>query len=176
MDFLELAAKRQTCRSFADKPVEHEKLEKIVEAGRLAPSACNSQPWSFWVAENPEAVEAVAAAAQQLGANAYVAGARAFVVVAEEFALLKPVLRSIVQSQYFAQWDLGQATAYLCLEAETQGLGTCQISIFDREKIAAALGMPPEQQIASLIAVGYPADGAVRAKDRKPLADVARFV
>ncbi|MDR3038318.1 MAG: nitroreductase family protein, partial [Candidatus Adiutrix sp.] len=124
-DFLELAAARQSCRDFADRPVEHDKLVKCVTAARLAPSACNSQPWSFVVVEDPRVVPEVAKCSQQLGINEYISGAKAFFVVLEEHAVLMPRLRAFIDSRYFAPGDLGGAVLSLCLAAESLGLGTC---------------------------------------------------
>jgi nitroreductase len=175
-DFLELCLRRQSCRSFADKPVEHEKLLKCVDAGRYAPSGCNSQPWSFVVAETADVVAEVAKCGQQMNMNPFLAGAQAFIVVLEEHAVLAPVVRHMIDSQYFAKGDLGAAVAHICLEAETQGLGTCIIGVYDRERICKALDIPIGKQFAALIAVGYPADGKVRPKSRKPLEEITRFV
>ena len=175
-DFLELCTTRQSCRNFADKPVEHEKLLKCVEAARLTPSACNSQPWEFIVVEDPEIVPEIAKCTQNLGINEYISGAKAFFIVLEKHAVLMPVIRKIIDSQYFAKGDLGAATVYLTLAAEAQGLGTCINGIFNREKICELVGLPKEQQIFMVIAVGYAADKDVRPKLRKPLEDIVRFV
>lgn len=175
-DFMELCLRRQSCRSFADRPVEHEKLVCCVEAARLAPSGCNSQPWSFIVVEKPELVSEVAKCAQQLGLNAYISGAHAFFVVLEEHAKLMPQLKCIIDSQYFAQGDIGAAAAYLCLEAESLGIGTCMLGIYDREKISSLLDIPQGKQIRALIAAGYPENEAVRNKARKPLEEIVRFL
>ena len=176
MDFLELCARRQSCRNFEKRPVEHEKLLKCVEAGRLAPSACNSQPWSFVVAESPEVVAEAAKCGQQLGLNVFLSNASAVIVVLEEHAVLVPTLRSILDSQYFAKRDSGNAVMQICLAAEEQGLGTCIIGAYDREKLCTLLDIPAEKQFSAFIAVGYPADTTVRPKMRKPLEDIARFV
>ena len=175
-DFMELALRRQGCRKFSDKTVEHEKLVRCVEAARLAPSACNSQPWGFVVVETPEKVAAVAKCAQQMGVNAFTDDAKAFFIVMEEHAVLMPMLRKIVDSQTYARQDLGGAVVYLCLEAESQGLGTCPIGLFDRETLCGILDIPKEKCITLMIAVGYPAEDKVRAKTRKPVEDIARFV
>jgi len=175
-DFLDLAAARQSCRDFADRPVEHDKLVKCVEAARLAPSACNSQPWSFVVVEDPRVVPEVAKTSQVLGINEYIAGARAFFVVLEEHAVLMPRLRTFLDSQYFARSDLGGVLLSLCLEAESLGLGTCILGLYDREKLSALLNLPLETRFAGLVAVGYPADPKTRAKVRKPLDTLIRFV
>jgi len=156
--------------------VEHEKLVKCVEAARLSPSACNSQPWSFVVVEDPALVPEVAKCSQQLGVNEYIAGARAFIVVLEEHAVLMPKLRAFLDSQYFARSDLGGALLSLCLEAESVGLGTCILGLYNRERLCELLNIPLEKQFAGLVAVGYPADPKTREKVRKPLESIVRYV
>ena len=175
-DFMDLCLRRQSCRDFADRPVEHEKLVKCVEAARLTPSGCNSQPWSFVVVEDPKIVPEVAKCAQQMGINEYISGARAFVVILEEHAVLMPAIRRILDSQYFAKGDLGAATLTVCLAAEDQGLGSCILGIYDREKLCELLSIPIEKQFGALIALGYPASDKVRNKVRKPMEEIARFV
>ncbi|MDR2353590.1 MAG: nitroreductase family protein, partial [Deltaproteobacteria bacterium] len=134
-DFLELARKRQSCRHFSKKPVEREKLEKCVEAASLSPSACNSQPWSFIVVQDPKVLEEVADCTTVLGINKYFKDATAFVVILEEKAKLLPVLARLVDSQIHAKGDLGGAALSFCLEAESLGLGTCIVGVFDRPRL-----------------------------------------
>ena len=83
-DFLNLCERRQSCRAFADKKVEHEKLVKCIEAARLAPSACNSQPWKFLVIEDQNIVPQIAKCTQELGINGYTDGAKAFIIILED--------------------------------------------------------------------------------------------
>ncbi|MDR0841025.1 MAG: nitroreductase family protein [Christensenellaceae bacterium] len=175
-DFIDLCLRRQSCRNFAVKPVEHEKLVNCVEAGRLAPSGCNGQPWSFVVVESPAIVAEVAKCGQQNGMNQFLANAGAFIVVLEEHAVLMPGIRKMLDSQYFAKGDLGAATVQVCLEAETQGLGSCIIGIYDRDELCKLLDIPVGKNFAALIAIGYAADSKVRAKARKPLEQITRFV
>ncbi|MDR2198639.1 MAG: nitroreductase family protein [Deltaproteobacteria bacterium] len=175
-DFLELAAKRQSCRSFSDKPVEREKLLKCVEAARLAPSACNSQPWSVVVVEDPKVVPLVAEGTMQLGANSYIKDAKAFFVVVEETAKLMPAVAKICESQVFARGDLGGFALSLTLEAESLGLGTCILGLFDRPRLRELLNIPAEKNIFLVVAAGYPRDGKIREKSRKPLDEICRFV
>jgi nitroreductase len=172
---MELASRRQSCRDFSDKPVEHEKLVRCVEAALLAPSGCNAQPWSFVVVEDPEKVKAIAPLTQALG-NAFVSKAKAFIIVLEEHAVLNPKVRSILDSQYFAKGDLGAAVLSVCLEATSLGLGTCILGIYDREKICELTEIPKEKQFGGLIAVGYPTNDSIRAKTRKALAEAVRFI
>lgn len=175
-EFLELAKRRQTCREFADRPVEHDKMVACVEAARLAPSGCNAQPWSFVVVESAELVEKVADCIAMNGMNPYAKQAKAFVVILEEHATLMPQIASMLDSQYFAKGDLGAAAAYLCLEAEAQGLGTCQFGMYDRPKMGQILGIPEHKQYGAVIGIGYPAKPAVRNKQRKQLDEIVSFL
>ena len=175
-DFFELFERRQSCRNFADTSVEHEKLVKCIEAGHLAPSACNSQPWSFVVVETTEVVAEVAKCGQQMGMNPFLSKAKAFIIVLEEYAALNTSVSSLIDNQYFAKGDLGAVTLQICLGAETQGVGSCIIGIYNRVKLRELLNIPNGKQVGALIAIGYPADDKVRAKTRKPLSETTRFV
>lgn len=176
-DFMDLCLRRQTCRKFnPDKAVEHEKLLKCVEAAHLAPSGCNGQPWKFIVVESPEMVAQVAQTPQQLGMNPYASEARAFITVVEQPVTLMPVLRPLIDGQYFAAGDLGAAVAYICLAAEDQGLGTCIFSMYDRPRLRELFKLPEGTRFGGLIGVGYAAVDEVRKKMRKPLENVVEFV
>lgn len=175
-DFSELAARRQSCRHFSDKPVEREKLLKCVQTASLAPSGCNSQPWRVLVVTDPAKRAEVAASTQQLGLNEYTAKAQAFFVVLETRARLMPKVASILDSQVFAKGDLGAFTYGLTLEAEAQGLGTVILGMFDRPKLIELLGIPDGQSIFMVVAVGYPASDTVRPKARKPLEEIHAFI
>jgi nitroreductase len=173
-DFLDLCEKRQSCRKFADKPVEHDKLVKCVQAARLAPSGCNSQPWSFIVVEKSDIAKAVLACGQPGGMNAYLNDAKAVILVLEEYAKLMPTLRDRLDSQYFAKSDIGAAMEHICLEAEDQGLGSLIVGLFDRTKIREILGLPETARIAGFIAIGY-SDDPLREKTRKSLDAIVKY-
>ena len=95
-NFLDLCAKRQSCRDFSDKKVEHEKLVKCIQAAQMAPSACNSQPWEFLVVENENMVPQIAKCTQELGINSYTDRAKAFIIVLEKHATLMPKIRGFL--------------------------------------------------------------------------------
>jgi nitroreductase len=175
-NFLTLCKQRQSCRNFSEQPVEHDKLEQCVEAGRLTHSACNAQPWSFVVVETPELVSQVAECGQQLKQNPWLRMAKAFIIVLEEHAVLSPVLSCFLDSQYYVKGDLGAVTAYVCLEATAQGLGSCIIGLYDRKKICELLNIPVEKQFGAVIALGYPLNDTIRSKKRKAFEDIVRFV
>lgn len=174
-DFLELARRRQSCRAYADKPVEKEELLALAEAARLAPSACNSQPWTL-VAATGESAKAVAGCVQQLGLNKFAAQCPAFLVVVEEKAKLMQRVAETVASQHFAPIDIGLMTAHICLQATDRGLGTCVLGMFDDKGLRRALDIPDKKEIRLVIAVGYPADDKVRPKVRRELDEIIRFV
>ncbi len=176
MDFLELCRTRQSCRDFSDKPVEHEKLVKCIEAARLAPSGCNAQPWSFIVVESPEKMAEVVPHVAKPGMNEYFAKAKAFIVILEEHATLMPGISPLIDSQYFAKGDLGTAASYICLAAASQGLGSCVVGIYDREKLRPILDIPVDKHFGWMIALGYPADDQIRPKARKSIERIAKFL
>lgn len=175
-DFFDLCARRQATRGFADKPLEHDKIVKCIEAARLCPSGCNAQPWKFIVVESPEKVAQVAEAPQQLGMNAYAATAKAFVIILEEHAKLMPQIRPILDSQVFARSDIGGAMVTICYAAEEQGVGSLVFGIYDRPQLCEILGLPEETRIAALIGLGYPAKDEVRTKTRKPMEETVVYV
>ena len=108
--------------------------------------------------------------------NSYITKAKAFIIILEEHAVLSPLISCFIDSQYYAKGDLGSATAYVCLEAAAQGLGSCIVGLYDRAQICSLLNIPIEKQFAAVIALGYPSDEQIRPKNRKPLEAIARFV
>lgn len=176
MDFTELVNLRESCRNYTGEPVPHEKLEAILNAARLAPSACNSQPWSFVVAESSDAARRAAACVQEGGANQFTDKAPAFIIILEEHAQLSPRIAGTMDSQHFAQIDIGLMTAHICLAASALGLGTCIMGLFNEEKTKAYFDIPADKRVRLIVSVGYSADKAPRAKKRKALDEISRFV
>lgn len=174
-DFTALLRRRQSCRSFAERAVEPEKLQALVSAFRLSPSACNAQPWRVIVATG-ETAKQVRTAVQMDGRNRFTDSCPAFAVLVEEPAVLKPAIAEKFQSQAFAQIDMGLATAHYCLAATALGLDTCILGWLDEEKLKSDLQIEPEKRVRLVIATGYAAEGTpVREKVRKPLAEMAEF-
>lgn len=174
--FFELIKKRESCRNYSEKKVEREKLKKCIEAAGLAPSACNSQPWSFTVVDNPEIAPQVAKHLQGMGMNKFTDKCPAFVIVTEEKATLTARIGGKIKSQKYAPIDIGLATAQLCLAATQQELSTCIMGWFDEAKLKQLLDIAEEKRIRLVIAVGYAVDEEGRPKNRKSLEDIARFI
>jgi nitroreductase len=101
---------------------------------------------------------------------------KAFIIVLEEHAVLSPVISCFLDSQYYAKGDMGAATAYICLEATAQGLGSCIIGLYDWAKICESLNIPEEKQFGAVIAFGYPTNDTIRTKRRKAVEDIVRLI
>lgn len=172
MEFLELASKRQSDRAFSERKVDRETLLKCVEAARLAPSACNSQPWRFVIIDD-DALRAQAAdviANNPMRINKFAATAPVLVAAVEEPAMLA----GNRQSNQWAQFDLGCATEHFCLQAAELGLGTCIMGAFNAEKMKELLHVPEASRIFVMLAVGYPAN-ETRAKMRRDAQAICSF-
>lgn len=156
--FLELVSSRQSDRVYdKDKEVEPEKLERILEAARLAPSACNAQPWRFVVITDKELTIKVGKAAAGLGMNKFAKDAPVHILVIEESANISSKLGGKVKGKHFPLIDLGIATAHISLAAESEGLGSCILGWFDEKEIKKLTGIPSGKRVLLDIVIGYPA-------------------
>ena len=159
MDVYEAIEKRFSVRSYADRPVEADKLERILTAGRLAPSARNLQDMKIVVVRDAEIRAKLAAAAEQ------------------PFIEQAPVVLAVVcldpgRKMYCGvpngPVDCAIAIDHMTLAATAEGLGTCWIGHFDQKACCEILNVPASAQIIELLPIGYPAVQA-GAKKRKPL-------
>lgn len=174
MDFLEIAHARQSCRSYDEtRPVEQEKLEAVLSAARLAPSACNGQPYHFTVCRG-QAAKAVAAGVAGMGMNKFIAQAPVMIVVSEEAYVKSAALGAKLKKIDYRSIDIGIAAAYLTAEAAAQGLGTCILGWLDDAKVRGACGL--DQPVRLVIALGYPKPGdPLRPKKRKELRELVTY-
>lgn len=168
MNFTEIAQARQSCRSYDEsRSVELEKLQAIMEATRLAPSACNGQPYRFTVCTGDLAKQ-VAKATMGLGMNKFAAQAPVLIVVSEESYCKTAAMGSKVKGNDYRSMDIGIAAAYLTAEATAQGLSTCILGWLDDEKLRSLCGL--DHPVRLVITLGYAkADDKLRSKKRKDL-------
>ena len=172
MNFTEIAQARQSCRSYDPaRFVENEKLEAILESARLAPSACNGQPYHFTVCKGETALD-VAKATQGLGMNKFASQAPVLSVISEEPYVKSAAMGARVKGNDYRSIDIGIAAAYITAEAAAQGLGTCILGWFDDEKIRSICGLKYPARL--VITLGYPAD-TLRAKKRKDLSELVSY-
>ena len=156
--FLELAQARQSDRSFEPgRKIDREVLERIIEAGRIAPSACNGQPWHFTVVTSDELLPQVARATSSLGMNKFVKDASALVLITHESTNITSKLGCGIKDKDFPMMDLGIASAYITLAAEDEGIGSCILGWFDEKKIKQLTGMPEKKRLMLIVALGYAA-------------------
>ena len=141
MDALEAILSRRVQRAFADKPVEREKLSKIVEAGRHAMSARNLQPWQFVVIQNRDTLKQIGALCST---GRFVADAPAAIVVLKD-----------VGNARWADVDCAQAVQNMANAGWAQGLGTCWVGNFDAAKIGAMLGVKDGWAVFTILPFGY---------------------
>ncbi len=174
MNFLEIAQTRQSCRSYEEgRCVEPEKLNAVLEAARLAPSACNGQPYHFTVCQGASAKK-VAAAVTGMGMNKFAAQAPVMIVVSEDSYVKSAALGAKVKSNDYRSMDIGIAVAYLTAEAAAQGLASCILGWLDDEKIRGICGLT--KPVRLVIALGYAKeDDPLRPKKRKDLTALVSY-
>ena len=149
MTVLDVIRKRYSCRAYQDKPIEREKLEQILEAARLAPSAKNLQDWRFVVVTDKETKRKIAQAANN---QTFLQNAGAIIVAC---SVSNEVMRC---GQAVGPIDVAIALEHIALQAAELGLATCWIGSFYPEKVRPIVGIPQDIAIIELMAVGYPAD------------------
>jgi len=156
-DILNFINSRQSDRKYSDKPVEKEKLERIIEAGRMAPSACNAQPWKFIVVTDPELVLKVAdaASAKLIGMNSFVAQASVILVIVREKPNMSSKVGATIKNKDYSLIDIGIATENICLQAKAEGIGSCIIGWFDEKQLRKLLGIPKSKRVELLVTLGY---------------------
>ncbi|MCI6956401.1 MAG: nitroreductase family protein [Candidatus Faecousia sp.] len=171
MNFIEIAQARQSCRSYdASKAVEPEKLNAILEAARLAPSACNGQPYHITLCRG-ETAKAVAAAVSGMGMNKFAAQAPVLAVISEMPYVKSAALGSKLKGIDYRSIDIGILAAYLTAEATAQGLGSCILGWLDSDRICSICGLSGPVRL--VITLGYAKEGdAPREKKRKPLTEL----
>ena len=174
--FAELAASRESCRNFSDRPVTAEQLKNLIETAAIAPSACNAQPWQFYAVASPDLAAAVAKATQGMGMNKFTDRAPAFIVVVEAESNLTARLGATLKDQQFSQIEIGIATAHLCLQATDLGLSTCILGWFNEKTLKELLPIPADRRVRLVIAVGYAASETLRPKKRKAAEDSAVYL
>ena len=171
MDFLELAKLRQSCRSYDEnRDVEPEKLAAILEAWRLSPSACNSQPYHITVCRGEKARQA-AAAVSGMGMNKFAAKAPVLLLLSEEDYNKSAALGARLKKNDYRSLDIGILTAYLTSEAASLGLSTCILGWLDSEKLQSLAGL--KHPVRLVITLGYAKEGdPLREKKRKELSEL----
>ena len=178
VDFLDLVGQRQSCRKYTDQPVPRELIDRCLEAARLAPSACNSQPWTFLVIDQEPLRSAVAKEAFTglYSLNRFCLNVPVLVAVVTERSKFAARLGGQFRGVQYALVDIGIACQHFDLQAAELGLGSCWLGWFDEKAVKRVLGLGEECRIDIMMSLGYPADGGIRPKNRKALDEIRRYL
>ncbi len=166
MALLPVIAERRSCLRFDGRAVDSAKLDQIIEAGRLAPSAKNRQEWRFIVIRKADLRERIAAAAfreQNVGT--------APVVIA---ACTTNIDYLMPNGQYSHPIDLAVAATFMAIQAEAEGLQSCFITTFDEQEVKDLLSVPHRMRVVLLLVLGYAAEATPR-QPRKPLQQIVSY-
>ena len=152
MSFLELAKARYSVRSFQDRPIEEEHLNLILEAGRVAPTACNFQPQRIYVARSAEAREKLASVCR------CTFGAPVTLVVCYDRE--RDWKNKLLPGYESGETDAAIVCTHMMLEAFELGIGSCWVGYFNPQVVAETLGLPENITVSALLPMGYPAEDA----------------
>lgn len=175
MNFKEIAQNRQSCRSYdASRAVEQEKLEAVLASARLAPSACNAQPYRITVCHG-EAAKAAAKAVQGMGMNKFATDCPIMLVISEASYNATAALGAKVKDNDYRSIDIGIMTAYLTAEATAQGLSTCILGWLDDKELRRICGI--DERVRLVVSLGYAKeDDKLRQKKRKDEKELFKVV
>ena len=177
MSFINLASKRYSVRNYMNTPVSQEKINRCIEAARLAPSACNSQPWKFIIVDDPELINVLAKAAFEgiLDFNHFAFKAPVLILIISERQKAFAKFGSIVKKKNFRQMDIGIVAEHFCLQAAEEELGTCMLGWFNEKKVKKTLSIPKLKRVELMISMGFSADDNIPPKKRKPVDEILSY-
>ena len=157
MILLDLIKHRKSVRNFLDRPVEREKILMCLEAARLAPSACDSQPWKFIVIDDGQLNDKLCEAAFSgiYSINSFCKTAPVIVAVISEKSKFSARIGGMFRGTKYYLIDIGITCEHFVLQAEELGLGTCWIGWFNEKAVKTVLKIPQRKKIDILIALGY---------------------
>lgn len=178
MSFLTLLSERQSVRKYATKPVEAGKLQRCLEAARMAPSASNSQPWTYIVVDQ-EPLRTEVAKATFSGAvkfNKFTMQAPVLVVIVMEKPRVLNRIAMILKNKEWRLIDIGITATHFCLQATEEGLGTCMMGWYDEKQIKKLLSLSSGKTVSLVISLGYAEEGyPLRKKIRKPVEEMVKY-
>ena len=171
---------RSSVRDYSSKPVEKEKLDIILESGRLAPSATNSQPWHFYVVKNKEKIKALAGKmpfGSQVVINSFIAKAPVVIVAtAGPIDLFHKAMSYIVNKKWYYM-DVAISLEHMVLTSWSLGIGSCWIGWFDEKQVKNIVNIPKNQEVIAMLTLGYPAKGyKPHKKTRKSIKDIVDVI
>ncbi len=177
MALMEIIERRKSVRKYAPRHIERKKIIQCIEAARLAPSADNMQPWRFIVIDEPEMKKAFCTHVCKgiYRRTRFIENAPVIVVILAKLNFLVHRLGIAISRVNIHLIDIGISGEHLVLQAQELGIGTCWINLFNVKKAAQFLALPNNYRVVSLIAMGYPAEGATRNRPDLPMENILYF-
>jgi nitroreductase len=172
MEFYEVIRSRESIRNYdPGRPIEKSTLVRILEAGRIAPSAANRQPWEFWLISSPEMLSAIRKCYHR---DWYKDAPHVLAVVGN----IKEAWVRSSDGYNSLETDTAIAMTHLMLAAEDEGVGTCWIANFDPAELKKALDLKEHQIVFGITPLGYPRSGFVKKgeKSRKSIEEVVKYL
>ncbi|MDR1061202.1 MAG: nitroreductase family protein [Clostridiales bacterium] len=163
---LDVARARRSIRKYLPKPVEDEKLQQVLEAGRIAPTASNAQKWRFVAVRDPETIKKLVNAC---GGQAFVGEAPVFLA-----ACADGPDRVMNCGQKARVIDCSIAMSFMILTAAELGLGTCWLGNFSNDKVKRLLGIPDDSDVIAVTPLGYPGESP-DPRPRRPMGEVVSY-
>jgi nitroreductase len=177
LPFIDLVRHRTSCRSYRSKPVPRAHLELMIEAARLAPSACNLQPWRFAVAEDEAVRMQLVDKALRFGIEMkWAADAGVIIALGIERTGLVHKVGTKISGVEYPHLDLGIAGEHMVLQATELGLGTCWIGWIKQKAVRRIVGWPDSILPIGLLTVGWPASDERSTRPRKQRGDIVRWL
>jgi len=173
MNFIDIVKKRCSVREYSSQPVEKEKLDYVLEAARLAPSACNLQPWSFYVIQDAEMLQKIHSCYER---EWFKTAPVCIAICGNHDTSWK---RKLFDNKDHCDIDIAITTEHLILAATEVGLGTCWICNFDSVRCKEILQLPDSEEVIALTPIGYPAKEDVwetAVKNRKKMEEIVTYL
>ena len=174
MDFSELAQKRYSVRKYdSSRPVEEEKLQRLLEVGALAPSACNGQPYMITVLRGDQAKRA-SKYVMGMGMNKFTADAPVLLVISERPYCKTAALGAKIKNNDYRSMDIGILASYITLEAAELGLGSCILGWLDDRELRKVCDL--SEPVRLVITLGYSVEEEIPDKKRKNIDELVKYI
>lgn len=172
-ELIQLISSRRSCRNYFEQDVPDELIEKCLEAARLAPSACNKQPWRFVVVKDAQLRGSICREGILPGLPMpWLNEVPVIIAICAKMEIITHKLAKFISKVDYSPIDIGIAGEHFVLAAESLGLGSCWIGWFKEKAIKRILNIPRNIKVVSLLSLGYPADVTAAKKEKLLLADI----
>ena len=175
--FLDLVKSRRSIRTYDKRAIDKKDLELCIEAGRYAPSACNSQPWKFIIIDDAAKKKMIATCVFSglYSMNSFANDAAAFIALVSEEMKFPAWAGGVFRHTDFKRIDIGIACEHLVLQAQELGIGTCILGWFNEKRLKKILSVPLSKKIELVISLGYPLPAKIPGKHLKDKNEVISF-